>query len=260
VINLKSPAEIEVIGRAGTLVADVLDLVAEHVLPGVSTAQLDRIAEERIRGVQGASPAFKGLYGFPATLCASLNNEVVHGIPSDSRILESGDILSVDVGVRLDGYFADAAVTVPVGDVDPEVDRLLRVTRSALGAGIREAGSGKRLGDIGEAIQTGVEEAGFSVIRELVGHGVGSAAHEEPQVPNFGRSGRGLRLESGLVIAIEPMVNIGKRHIRTLKDGWTVVTADGSLSAHFEHTVAISDEGPKVLTQIPVASLAKEER
>ncbi len=259
-INLKSPAEIEVIGRAGTLVAEVLDLVAEHVLPGVSTAQLDRIAEERIRRVQGASPSFKGLYGFPATLCASLNNEVVHGIPSDSRILESGDILSVDVGVRLDGYFADAAVTVPVGEVDAEVDRLLHVTRAALVAGIREARSGKRLGDIGEAIQTGVDQAGFSVIRELVGHGVGSAAHEEPQVPNFGRSGRGLRLESGLVIAIEPMVNIGERHIRTLEDGWTVVTTDGSLSAHFEHTVAISDEGPKVLTRMPVASLAEEER
>lgn len=259
-INLKSSAEIEAIGQAGAIVASVLDLVADRCLPGVSTEELDTAAEDRIRAFPGAVPAFKGLYGFPATLCTSLNQEVVHGIPSSDRVLAAGDIISVDVGVRLDGYYADAAVTVPVGEVDPETDRLLRVTRSALETGIQQARLGNRVGDIGAAIQADVERERFSVIRELVGHGVGAAPHEEPQVPNYGRPGHGLRLEPGLVIAIEPMVNVGKRHIRTLKDGWTVVTADGSRSAHFEHTVAITDAGPRVLTAAPVTTLVDGER
>jgi methionyl aminopeptidase len=260
VISLKSAAEIEAIGQAGVIVASALDLVAERCLPGVSTAELDRVAEGRIREFPGAVPAFKGLYGFPATLCTSLNNEVVHGIPSADRVLAAGDIISVDVGVRLDGYYADAAVTVPVGDVDLETYRLLSVTRSALDTGIQQARLGNRVGDIGAAVQADVEREGFSVIRELVGHGVGAAPHEEPQVPNYGRAGHGLRLEPGLVIAIEPMVNTGKRHIRTLKDGWTVVTADGSRSAHFEHTVAITEAGPRVLTAAPVTTMVDGER
>ena len=258
-ISLKSPAEIDAIAEAGVIVAEVLDSVAERCLPGVSTAELDRLAEERIHGFPGAKPAFKGLYGFPATLCTSLNHEVVHGIPSATRLLEEGDIISVDVGVRLDGYFADAAITMPVGEVDAEMDRLLEVTKSSLATGVEKAQPGNRVGDIGSAIQSEVEEAGFSVIRELVGHGVGAAAHEEPQVPNYGRAGHGLRLEPGLVIAIEPMVNVGKRHIRTLKDGWTVVTADGSRSAHFEHTVAVTGDGPRVLTGARVTTVVDGE-
>lgn len=257
-IHLKSPAEIEAIGRAGQVVGQVLELVRERAEPGVTTAELDRLAEEVIRGRSGAAPAFKGLYGFPATLCTSVNREVVHGIPSTTRVLQSGDLLSVDVGVKLDGYYADAAVTVSVGEVSPEAERLLSVTRRALEAGVAEARPGRRLGDLGAAVQSVVEDAGFSVIRELVGHGVGRSAHEEPQVPNYGRRGRGVRLEEGLVIAIEPMVNVGGREIRTLEDGWTVVTRDGSLSAHFEHTVAVSAEGPLILTPRTVGTPAAE--
>lgn len=259
-INLKSPAEIDAIAEAGAIVADALELVAENVAPGVSTSELDRLAEERIRAVPGALPAFKGLYGFPATLCTSVNNEVVHGIPSSARLLSEGDIISVDVGVRLAGYYADSAMTVPVGEVAAETRRLLEVTRAALMVGIEQARPGNRTGDIGAAVQAEVELADFSVIRELVGHGVGAAAHEEPQIPNYGRAGHGLKLEPGLVIAIEPMVNGGKRHIRTLKDGWTVVTADGSLSAHFEHTVAVTEDGPRILTRAPVPAVVEGEK
>ncbi len=259
-ISLKSPAEIDAIAEAGAIVSDVLEVVAERALPGVSTAELDRVAEERIRAVPGALPAFKGLYGFPATLCTSVNQEVVHGIPSSARVLVEGDIISVDVGVRLGGYYADSAVTVPVGEVAAEARRLLEVTRTALNIGIQQSRPGNRIGDIGAAIQTAVEQAEFSVIRELVGHGVGAAAHEEPQVPNYGRPGHGLKLEPGLVIAIEPMVNGGKRHIRTLKDGWTVVTADGSLSAHFEHTVAVTGTGPRILTGAPLTVTVEGEK
>lgn len=250
-IRLKTAAEIDAIARAGEIVGGVLALVAERVAPGVSTAELDEVAEEFIHGHNGAKPAFKGLYGFPATLCTSLNAEVVHGIPTRETRLSEGDLLGVDVGVELDGMFADAAVTVTVGEPADEVDRLLEVTRDALDAGVREARPGHRLGDLGAAVQEVVEAAGFSVIRELVGHGVGFAPHEEPHVPNFGHRGQGVTLEEGLVIAIEPMVNVGGRHIRTLDDGWTVVTADGSLSAHFEHTVAVTREGPRVLTSPP---------
>ncbi len=250
-MRLKSAAEIDAIGRAGEIVAGVLALVGERAAPGVSTEDLDALAESYIRDHDGATPAFKGLYGFPAALCTSMNDEVVHGIPSSERRLVDGDLLGVDVGVVLEEMYADAAVTVPVGQPSEEVEQLLEVTRRALDAGVLQASSGSRLGDVGAAIQDVVEEAGFSVIRELVGHGVGFSPHEEPHVPNFGRRGQGVALEEGLVIAIEPMVNVGRRHIRTLTDGWTVVTADGSLSAHFEHTVAVTREGPRILTRRP---------
>lgn len=250
-MRLKTTAEIEAIGRAGEIVAGVLALMAERAGPGVSTRDLDEDAESYIRDHEGAVPAFKGLYGFPATLCTSLNDEVVHGIPSADRRLVEGDLLGVDVGVELDGMFADAAVTVPVGQPSDKARRLLEVTQSALDVGVRQASAGATVGDVGAAIQGVVERAGFSVIRELVGHGVGFAPHEEPHVPNFGQTGHGATLEEGLVIAIEPMVNVGRRHIRTLADGWTVVTADGSLSAHFEHTVAVTSEGPRILTRRP---------
>ncbi len=252
-MRLKSATEIEAIGRAGEIVAGVLSMVGERAEPGVSTEQLDEAAEAFIRDHEGAAPAFKGLYGFPATLCTSLNDEVVHGIPSRDRSLQEGDLLGVDVGVVLDEMYADAAVTVPVGQPSEEVQRLLDVTRAALEVGVQQASAGSTLGDVGAAIQAVVEDAGYSVIRELVGHGVGFAPHEEPHVPNFGQRGQGATLEEGLVIAIEPMVNVGRRYIRTLPDGWTVVTADGSLSAHFEHTVAVTREGPRVLTQRPGA-------
>jgi methionyl aminopeptidase len=247
-MRLKTADEIEAIARAGEIVAGVLALVGERAEPGVSTGDLDSAAERFIRDHEGAAPAFKGLYGFPATLCTSLNDEVVHGIPSPDRRLEEGDLLGVDVGVVLDEMFADAAVTVPVGEPSEEARRLLAVTQASLDVGVEQASAGSTLGDVGAAIQAVVEDAGYSVIRELVGHGVGFAPHEEPHVPNFGRRGQGAALEEGLVIAIEPMVNVGRRHIRTLADGWTVVTADGSLSAHFEHTVAVTPEGPRILT------------
>lgn len=259
-ISLKSEQEMEGIARAGAIVAEVLARVAEEASPGVTTAELDRIAEHLIRANSGASPAFKGLYGFPGTLCTSINEEVVHGIPSSERVLEEGDILSVDVGVKLDGLFADAAVTVPIGEVSEEARRLLACTREALERGVEQARVGGSVGDIGAAVQDSVEPKGYSVIRELVGHGVGHAAHEDPQVPNYGRRGRGQELREGLVIAIEPMVNVGGRKIRTLEDDWTVVTADGSLSAHFEHTVAVTSEGPRVLTTRTAATTATETR
>ncbi|MEJ2483628.1 MAG: type I methionyl aminopeptidase [Gemmatimonadota bacterium] len=258
-IRLKSAEEIERILAAGEIVAGTLELVAARVETGISTGDLDRIAESYIRDHEGAEPAFKGLYGFPATLCTSVNEEVVHGIPSMVRRLSEGDLVSVDVGVKRDGMFADAAITVPVGQVSPEAERLLRVTRESLEAGVAEARPDARLGDVGAAIQEYVEQAGFSVIRELVGHGVGHEPHEPPHVPNFGRRGRGDRLEPGLVIAIEPMVNSGRREIRTLADGWTVVTADGHLSAHFEHTVAVTADGPRVLTIRPQTADLTEE-
>ncbi len=257
-IRLKSATEIEAIAQAGAIVGEVLRLAKERAVPGVTTAELDREAESLIASRKGAVPAFKGLYGFPATLCTSINEEVVHGIPSEQRVLRPGDILSVDVGVVLDGFFADAAVTVPIGEVGPQVRELLDTTQKALDVGIDQARPGNRLGDLGSAIQKTVEAVGFSVIRELVGHGVGEAAHEEPQVPNYGRAGRGTRIQEGLVIAIEPMVNIGNRSIRTLEDGWTVVTADRSLSAHYEHTVAVTADGPRVLTTLPQSTTEGE--
>jgi methionyl aminopeptidase len=247
-IHLKSAAEIETIARAGEILAELYRAAPARVVPGVSTAELDRWAEAFIRERPGAEPAFKGLYGFPATLCTSVNHEVVHGIPSSRSVLREGDVLSIDCGVKLEGYYADAAITLPVGRVTPEVARLLEGTREALHRGIAEARVGNRLGDVGAAIQEVADAERWGVVRELVGHGVGRQPHEEPQVPNFGTRGRGVKLLVGMVLAIEPMFNLGTAAIRTLPDRWTVVTADRKLSAHFEHTVAITDEGPRILT------------
>jgi methionyl aminopeptidase len=248
-ITIKSGKEIETMAAAGRIVAETLALVGRHAQAGVSTEQLDRIAEEFIRGHPGARPSFKGLYDFPATLCTSINQEVVHGIPSARRMLKDGDLLSVDVGVWLDGLHADSAATFPIGRVSPEAERLLKVTQEALSAGIAQAKAGNHVGDIGHAVQSVAERAGYSVVRELVGHGIGSSFHEEPQVPNYGKPKRGPRLTQGMTIAIEPMLNVGGPEIRTLEDRWTVVTEDGSLSAHFEHTVAVGDNGARVLTR-----------
>jgi methionyl aminopeptidase len=248
VITLKSSREIEIMARAGHIVARTLDLVARQVQPGVSTGRLDDVAEEFIRSHSGARPSFKGLYGFPKTLCTSINEEIVHGIPSAKRILREGNIVSVDVGVCLEGLHADSATTVPVGEIAPETARLLRVTQECLAAGIAAVKVGNHIGDIGHAVQTVAEAAGFGVVRELVGHGIGAQFHEEPQVPNHGQPGRGPRLLEGMTIAIEPMITMGHYATKILPDKWTVVTADGSLSAHFEHTVAITPNGIRILT------------
>lgn len=242
-ITIKSPREIETMAAAGRIVAETLALVARHARPGISTEALDRLAEEFIRSHPRARPSFKGLYDFPASLCTSINHEIVHGIPSARRILKSGDLLSVDVGVCLEGLHADSAATFAIGDVSPEAERLLQVTRDALAAGVTQVRAGNHVGDIGHAVQRVVEGAGYSVVRELVGHGIGSSFHEEPQVPNYGKPKRGPRLVPGMTLAIEPMVNAGGPEIRTLDDKWTVVTSDGSLSAHFEHTVAVGENG-----------------
>ena len=237
---------------ANQLVAKVLEDLAALVAPGVSTADLDAAAEAKVRAA-GAEPAFKGYRGYPATLCASVNEQVVHGIPS-RRVLASGDIVSLDMGVRLNGFYGDSAVTVPVGTVSDEVKRLLQATQDALQAGIAQVRVGGRISDIGHAIQAFVEAQGFSVVREFVGHGIGAALHEEPQIANYGEPGRGPRLAEGMTLAIEPMVNMGKPAVRVLGDGWTAVTKDGSLSAHFEHTVAVTKNGPDVLTLRPVTA------
>jgi len=248
VITLKSAREIEVMSRAGRIVHGTLALMREILEPGMSTEDLDREAEKFIRSHDGATPSFKGLYGFPKTLCTSVDVEIVHGIPSSTRILAEGSIVSVDCGVHLEGLHADSAVTLPVGEIAPEVANLLRVTEASLVAGIAAAKVGHRVGDIGHAVQTVAEAAGYGVVRELVGHGIGSRFHEEPQVPNFGKPGKGPMLRAGMTIAIEPMITIGDPATRTLEDKWTVVTRDGTWSAHFEHTVAITDDGPLLLT------------
>jgi methionyl aminopeptidase len=248
-IYLKNEAEIAMIARAGAIIASLYRVLPEEVEPGRSTKDLDRFAESFIRDHAGAKPAFKGLYGFPASLCTSINHEVVHGIPSERRRLKEGDVLKVDCGVKLDGFHADAAVTIPVGDVPRETQQLLDVTRLSLKSGIEAARPRNRLGDIGAAIQEVAEDAGYGVVRDLVGHGIGREFHEEPQVPNYGRRGRGMKLEPGLVLAIEPMLNAGTASVRTLPDRWTVVTADGRISAHYEHTVAVTAEGPRILTR-----------
>jgi methionyl aminopeptidase len=248
VIQLKSQREIEVMARGGQILAEAVTLMEKSVRPGISTQDLDKIAEEFIRSHAGAVPSFKGLYNFPASICTSINNEIVHGIPSRKRVLVEGDIVSVDIGVKFEGYHTDSATTVPVGEISDESRRLLAATRQALEAGVTAARNGNHLGDIGAAVQAVVEGAGFSVVRDLVGHGIGSGFHEEPQVPNYGKPNRGLRLVPGLTIAIEPMVNVGKAAIRTMPDRWTVVTVDGTRSAHFEHTVAITENGPRILT------------
>jgi len=246
VIVCKSPAELDRMRAASQLVARILDDLAAMVVPGVSTAELDAAAEQRVRAA-GAEPAFKGYRGYPATLCASANEQVIHGIPNRTP-LKAGDIISLDMGVKLGGFYGDSAVTVPVGRVSDEAAALLRVTQEALEKGIAQVRVGGRISDIGHAIQKHVEAHGFSVVREFVGHGIGASLHEEPQIANYGEPGRGPRLAEGMTLAIEPMVNMGKPAVKVLSDGWTAVTKDGSLSAHFEHTVAVTKNGPSVLT------------
>lgn len=248
-VTLKSPREIEIMARAGAIVAGTLAHMREILEPGMTTEDLDAAAETFIRSHPGATPSFKGLYGFPKTLCTSIDEEIVHGIPSSKRGLEAGSIVSVDVGVHLEGLHADAATTLPVGRITPEAERLLAVTQACLAAGIAQARIGNHVGDIGHAVQKVAEGAGFGVVRELVGHGIGARFHEEPQVPNYGMPRRGPRLLEGMTLAIEPMITAGDPATRTLSDKWTVVTADGGLSAHFEHTVAITAAGPRILTR-----------
>jgi len=253
VIVCRSASEIERMRRANQFVAGVLAELEAMVAPGVTTADLDRAAE-RLTREGGAEPAFKGYRGYPATLCASVNEEVVHGIPSAGRALRPGDIVSLDMGVKLDGFYGDSAVTVPVGPVPPATQALLAATREALDLGIAQAQVGGRLSDIGHAIQACVEGHGFSIVREFVGHGIGERLHEEPQIPNYGTPGRGPKLTVGMVLAIEPMVAMGRPETRVLGDGWTAVTRDGSLAAHFEHTIALTPDGPLVLTARPRAA------
>ena len=248
-VVLKSQEEIEKMRRAGRVVREVLELVRSHVKPGATTLDLEKVAEARLKEL-GAKPAFKGYHGYPCVLCTSVNSEVVHGIPSKKRVLKEGDIVSVDFGAVIDGYYGDSAITIPVGEkIAPVTEKLLRVTEESLKAGIAAVKPGATLGDIGAAVQGVVEAEGFSVVRDFVGHGIGSQMHEEPQVPNYGLPGKGMKLRPGMVIAIEPMVNIGGPDVRVLKDGWTAVTDDGSMSAHFEHTVAVTDTGARILTE-----------
>ncbi len=245
-IILKRPEEIEKIRKSNIIVWEILRELKEKVSPGITTLELNRYSEELAKK-KGATPAFKGYRGYPFALCTSVNSEVVHGMPS-SRVLKPGDIVSLDFGARYQGYYGDAAMTVPVGDVTEEARLLLQTTESSLYDGIQQARAGNRLGDIAAAVQVRVEAAGFSVVRDFVGHGIGKDLHEEPQIPNYGVRGRGVELKSGMVLAIEPMVNVGTYKVRILSDGWTVVTEDGQLSAHFEHTVAITDKGPVILS------------
>jgi methionyl aminopeptidase len=254
-IVCRSAAELEQMREAGRLVGEVLTELAAAVAPGMSTADLDELAEKRIRQA-GATPAFKGYHGYPATICASINDEVIHGIPSGRRVLNEGDIISIDVGASLDGYFGDSALTLPVGKISEPAAALLRVTEEALYKAIDEAKPGNRVSDIGHAVQKHVEAYGFSVVREFVGHGIGQRMHEEPQIPNYGEPGHGPRLAEGMVLAIEPMVNAGTAAVKVLADGWTAVTRDKSLSAHFEHTVAVTAGEPWILTarHVPVSA------
>jgi len=245
-IIIKSPREIEQLKRSNAIVAEVFEKLKRMIAPGITTKELDQVAEEYILS-KGGRPAFKGYRGFPATLCISINEEVVHGIPGQRRLKE-GDIVSIDGGVNFGGYFGDSAITLPVGEVDPESKRLLEVTEKALTLGIEKAKIGNRLFDISYAIQRWVESRGFSVVRDFVGHGIGKDLHEEPQIPNFGSPHQGPRLEKGMVFALEPMVNEGTYEVRVLSDGWTVVTADGKRSAHFEHTISITDDGAEILS------------
>jgi methionyl aminopeptidase len=253
VIVVRSREELEKMREAGRLVGEVLTELAALVTPGITTSELDTVAEKRIAAA-GATPAFKGYHGYPATICASINEEVIHGIPSGRRVLNEGDIISIDVGAVLEGYFGDSAITLPVGQVSEDAARLLRATEESLYKAIEVVKPGARVSDIGHAVQRHVEASGFSVVREFVGHGIGQKMHEEPQVPNYGEPGRGPRLAEGMVLAIEPMVNAGKPAVKVLADGWTAVTRDGSLSAHFEHTVAVTADGPWILTarEVPV--------
>jgi methionyl aminopeptidase len=245
-VTIKSAREIEIMRRSGKVTAKVLTELMKTVRPGMTTRHLDEIAERGIRGM-GGIPTFKGYHGFPASICASVNHEVVHGIPAN-RTLNDGDLLSIDIGTTLDGFVSDSAVTVPVGNISSEAQRLLEVTQESLMAGIAQMRSGNRVGDIGAAVQRHAESHGYGVVRELVGHGVGREMHEQPQVPNYGKPGIGAVLRPGLVLAVEPMITQGDYKVEILKDGWTVVTADGKLAAHFEHTIAVTQDGPKILT------------
>ncbi len=247
-VILKSLQEIEKIRRACLIVANVLEIIRTKVQAGVTTKELDNFAEQFIRDA-GAKPAFKGYRGYPCSLCTSVNEQVVHGIPSQGVMLKQGDIISIDVGAVVDGFYGDAAITVPVGSISNEAERLIRITKESLLKGIAEARPGNRLYDISAAVQSHVEAHGFSVVREFVGHGIGRSLHEDPQIPNFGDRGGGPRIKTGMVLAIEPMVNAGGCVTRVKEDGWTAVTADGSLSAHFEHTIAVMDDGPLILTR-----------
>lgn len=245
-IICKSEAELELMREAGRIVAMTHRLLSQAIRPGVTTKELDQLAEKYIRS-QGATPSFKGYNGFPASICASVNEELVHGFPGN-RKLQEGDIISIDIGAQYKGYHGDSAWTYPVGEVTPEVKRLLEVTERSLYKGLEQVGPDVRLFTISHAIQTCIEDEGFSVVREYVGHGIGTDLHEEPQIPNFGPPGRGPRLKPGMVLAIEPMVNVGERYVKTLADDWTVVTVDGSMCAHFEHTVAVTADGYEILT------------
>ena len=247
-IICKSPLELEKMRRAGLVVWELLQELKARAQPGVSTYELEEFALERI-AESGARPAFKGLYDFPCALCTSINDEIVHGIPSRKRILQEGDILKIDVGVQLEGYYSDSAVTVPVGTIRPELDQLLRVTEESLRLAIDRARLGSRVGDISAAVQEHAESHGYSVVRDFVGHGIGTQLHEDPKVPNYGAAGHGPSLKEGMVLAIEPMVNTGKPGTRILKDKWTAVTEDGGYSAHFEHCVVVTSNGPWVLTR-----------
>ena len=247
-IVCKSAAEIEKMRRSGHIVREVLDHVRALVAPGATTMDLERAAEKKIRDL-GAKPAFKGYYDYPCVLCTSVNEEIVHGIPSEKRVMKAGDIVSIDCGVVMDGYYGDAAITVPVNGLSSELRKLLEVTEASLYKGIEQVRIGNAVGDVGAAVQEYVEANGFSVVREFVGHGIGTKLHEEPQVPNFGTRGHGVRLREGMVLAIEPMVNSGQSGTRVLDDKWTAVTADGSCSAHFEHCVAVTKNGPMILTK-----------
>jgi methionyl aminopeptidase len=247
-VILKLPDEIEKARASNRIVAEVLSRLREKVKPGVKTKDLDKFAEE-VAEKRGAKPAFKGYRGYPHSLCISINEVVVHGMPSE-RLLEEGDIVGLDFGIYYKGFFGDATITLPVGKVAQKALRLMQVTEQSLYAGIAQAVAGNRLGDISSAVQATVEDAGYSVVRDFVGHGIGKNLHEEPQIPNFGKKGRGIELKKGMILAIEPMVNQGEYEVQVLPDGWTVVTKDGSLSAHFEHSVAITDNGPDILSKM----------
>ena len=246
-IHLRSADELEKMHRAGLVVHEVLTALRDFVRPGLTTMDLEKFAEAKIAGRPG-KPAFKGYRGYPCSLCTSVNSEIVHGIPSPRRKLREGDIVSIDFGMEVDGYFADSAVTVPVGKIRPEAEKLLQVTRESLDRAIDKMRAGNRLGDVGNAVQSWVEQHGYSVVREFVGHGIGTKMHDEPNLPNYGEPGRGARLQEGMVIAIEPMVNAGRPEVR-MQGEWVAETADGSPSAHFEHTVAVTANGPWILTR-----------
>ena len=247
-IVLKTGRELKIMREACRISAEALKLAGSAVEPGVTTAELDRIAEKYILS-QGATPNFKNYNGYPATACISINNEVIHGIPSKKRVIQAGDIVSIDLGAKFEGYHGDNAATFACGDVSAEAKRLMDTTRESLYEGISAAVSGGRLGDIGAAIQQYVEKRGYSVVRQFVGHGIGTQLHEAPEVPNFGTQGRGIRLMPGMTLAIEPMINVGHYDVKVMPDGWTVLTKDGSLSAHFEHTIVITPDGPQIMTK-----------